>query len=47
MEVIVDEMKEAGCYSTDWNTKGLANGVYFCKLECNGKMLIHKSVSVR
>jgi hypothetical protein len=37
VETLVNDWKEAGVYSASWDARGIANGVYFYKLEA-GKM---------
>ncbi|MDI6840593.1 MAG: T9SS type A sorting domain-containing protein, partial [bacterium] len=47
VKTLADETKEAGCYTTAWNTKGISNGVYFCKLEYNSRVLTSKLILVK
>ncbi|MDI6839924.1 MAG: T9SS type A sorting domain-containing protein, partial [bacterium] len=47
IETLVDEAKKAGCYSATWDTKVVNNGIYFCRLECAGKVLTQKLVLVK
>ena len=31
--LLVNEKKSAGEYLADWDASGLANGIYFCRLQ--------------
>ncbi|MDI6841116.1 MAG: T9SS type A sorting domain-containing protein [bacterium] len=44
---IVNEKKAPGYYSAHWSSKTLPNGVYFCRLEHNSKVITQKLVIVK
>jgi hypothetical protein len=39
---LVDETKDAGSYSVQWNASGFSSGIYFYRLEANEKREIKK-----
>ncbi|MGH2569266.1 MAG: T9SS type A sorting domain-containing protein, partial [Bacteroidota bacterium] len=45
--VLVNEEKQPGAYSVVWNAGAMPSGVYFSRLESNGKSLIRKLLLVR
>ena len=39
---LVNEMKEAGSYSLQFNASTLPSGIYFAQLQYNGKQIVQK-----
>jgi photosystem II stability/assembly factor-like uncharacterized protein len=44
---LVNERKDAGTYSVQWNASGLSSGIYFYRLEANEKRQIKKMSMVK
>lgn len=44
---LVSERKNAGTYSVQWNASGFSSGVYFCRLEADGKREIRKMILMK
>ncbi len=44
---LVNEAKLAGRYSVVWNASGVASGVYFCRLEAEGRVETRRMVLMR
>jgi hypothetical protein len=47
LALLVNEPKEAGYHSVIWNAGNLPSGVYFYRLETNGKSFVQKMALVR
>jgi len=47
METVVDERKDAGNYSVNWNAKDVNSGLYFFKLNVNGRSINKKSIVIK
>jgi photosystem II stability/assembly factor-like uncharacterized protein len=44
---LVNERKDAGTYSVQWNASGFSSGIYFYQLQANGKRDIKKMVLIK
>ncbi len=44
---LVNEKKPAGSYQIPWNANGMANGVYFYRLECGKNMEVKKLILLK
>lgn len=47
VETLVNVAQPAGAKTVNWNVKNITNGVYFLKLEAEGKTAIHKLILVQ
>ena len=47
IEVLVEEVKQAGEYSVDIDAEGLSQGIYFCRLETTGNKIQKKMVLLK
>ncbi len=45
--VLVDEERPPGRYQVSWDAAGMASGVYFCRLQAGGEVMIRKMVLMR
>jgi hypothetical protein len=45
--VLVNEVKEAGRYSVQFNASRCASGMYFSRLECNGRIQMNKMTLIK
>jgi hypothetical protein len=45
--VLVDERKEAGSYEVTWNAKGMASGLYFCRMHAGDFLQVRKMLVLR
>jgi hypothetical protein len=44
---LVNERKDVGNYSVQWNASGFSSGIYLFRLEANGKQEIRKMLVLR
>jgi hypothetical protein len=44
---LVNEVKPAGSYSTQWNAAGMCSGIYFYKMQANSFSLIRKMILLK
>jgi hypothetical protein len=44
---LVDEVKNAGTYSTTWNASGFGSGIYFCKMQAGSFSATRKLVLMK
>jgi hypothetical protein len=44
---LVNEKKSPGSYQIPWNAKGIANGVYFYRLECGNNVDVKKLILLK
>jgi hypothetical protein len=44
---LVNEKKDAGTYSVQWNASGFSFGVYFYRLDANGRREIRKMIMMK
>lgn len=44
---LVNEKKEAGAYSVQWNASGFSSGIYLCRLDASGKIEIRKMLLLK
>ena len=42
----MDEFKNAGTHNLEWNTSGLASGIYFYSLEIDGFEQVKRAVKL-
>ena len=47
VDTILDEMKQAGNHSLEWNAENLSSGIYFIKLSAEDKNIIRKVVVIK
>lgn len=47
VNILVNEMQNAGNYNIEWNALGFPSGVYFCRLEAENFISIKKMVLIR
>jgi hypothetical protein len=47
LATLVNEQKDARNYSVRWNASGCTSGVYFYRLEANGKREIKKMLMIK
>ncbi|MCU0371846.1 MAG: T9SS type A sorting domain-containing protein [Ignavibacteria bacterium] len=47
IQTLVNEVKQAGYYSLDFNGSALASGVYFYRLQCGSFISVKKMVLVK
>jgi len=47
IEVLVDELKEAGNYQISWNARNVGSGVYFYRIEAGNFVLSRKCLLLR
>jgi hypothetical protein len=45
--VLVNERKDAGNYSVQWNASSFSSGIYLYRLEANGKMEMRKALLIK
>ncbi|MCX6135971.1 MAG: T9SS type A sorting domain-containing protein [Ignavibacteriales bacterium] len=45
--VLVNEKKDAGRYSVQWNASAMPSGIYFYRLEANGRIEIKKAIVMK
>ena len=41
---LVDEMKSPGSYAVSWDAKDYSSGVYFCRIEIGGGMVLTRKM---
>jgi hypothetical protein len=44
---LVNDTKDAGTYSVQWNASGFSSGIYFYQLQANGKRDIKKMLMIK
>jgi hypothetical protein len=44
---LVNEVKNAGTYSTTWNAAGFGSGIYFCKMQAGSFSETRKLVLIK